>query len=352
LTAWRRTGIQRRSLVGHFDFAKWTWTMTDAGAFGLTAAALALEAIFGYPAFLLRRIGHPVMWIGALIGATESRLNQQSLSARAQKLYGIAALVFWLICVGVCSAIVTWPCGRFIFGELFLALFASSLLAQRSLYDHVAAVANALEHEGLESARTAVSRIVGRNTADLDEAGIARAAIESLAENFSDGVVAPAFWLAVGGLSGAMLYKTINTADSMIGHRTPRFANFGWASARLDDLVNLPAARLAALLFAAGAAFGGFAPAREVWRAARRDAPKHLSPNAGWPEAAMAGALGLKLGGPRIYGENNVDGAFMGDGRRNVNAKDIRRALSLFRRAAAIQIFAYAALALVFIWRG
>jgi adenosylcobinamide-phosphate synthase len=209
-----------------------------------------------------------------------------------------------------------------------------------------------LEREGLEPARAAVSRIVGRNAADLDEAGIARAAIESLAENFSDGAVAPAFWLALGGLTGAMLYKTINTADSMVGHRTPRFVNFGWASARLDDFVNLPAARLAALLFAAAAALGGFAPAREVWYAARRDAPKHLSPNAGWPEAAMAGALGLRLGGPRVYGENNVDGAFMGDGGRDANAKDIHRALSLFRRAAAIQICCYAALALIFIWRG
>jgi adenosylcobinamide-phosphate synthase len=325
--------------------------MMLASTFGLTAAALAIEALFGYPAFLLRRIGHPIMWIGALIGATESRFNQP-LSPRAQKLYGVAALAFWLTCVGVCGSVGTWLCGRFIFGELLLALLATSLLAQRSLYEHVSAVAAALEHEGLEPARTAVSRIVGRNAKDLDEAGIARAAIESLAENFSDGVVAPAFWLALGGLTGAMLYKTINTADSMIGHRTPRFVNFGWAAARLDDLINLPAARLAALLFTAAAALGGFAPAREVWHAARRDAPKHLSPNAGWPEAAMAGALGLKLGGPRVYGENNVDGAFMGDGRRDANAKDIRRALSLFQRAAAIQIFAYAAIALVFILRG
>jgi adenosylcobinamide-phosphate synthase len=326
--------------------------MTLASAFGVTAAALALEALFGYPAFLVRRIGHPVMWIGPLIGATESRLNQTSSSARTQKLYGVAALVFWLICVGVCGAIVTWLCSRFIFGGLLLALFATSLLAQRSLYEHVRSVAAALEHEGLEAARTAVSRIVGRNAADLDEAGISRAAIESLAENFSDGVVAPAFWLAVGGLTGAMLYKTINTADSMVGHRTPRFVNFGWASARLDDLVNLPAGRLAALLFAAAAALGGFAPAREVWRAVKRDAPRHLSPNAGWSEAAMAGALDLKLGGPRVYGENNVDGAFMGDGRRDANAKDIHRALELFRRAAAIQICCYVALALIFIWRG
>lgn len=323
--------------------------MAFASTFGLTAAALALEAIFGYPAFLLRAIGHPIVWIGALIGATESQLNRQSSNAQIQKLSGVVALAFWLICVGICGGVVTRLLGRSLFGELVLALLATSLLAQRSLHDHVRAVAAALEHEGIEPARAAVGRIVGRNAAHLDEAGIARAAIESLAENFSDGVVAPAFWLAVGGLVGTMLYKTINTADSMVGHRTPRFVNFGWASARLDDLVNLPAARLAALLFAAAAAFGGLAPAREVWHATRRDAPKHLSPNAGWPEAAIARALSLKLGGPRVYGENVVDGALMGDGRRDANAKDIHRALGLFRRAAAIQIFAYAALALVFI---
>jgi adenosylcobinamide-phosphate synthase len=326
--------------------------MILASAFSLTAAALALEASFGYPGFLLRAIGHPVTWIGALINVTESRFNRPLSSGQSQRLAGIAALMFWLACAGTCGGLVTWLCARSVFGSVILVLLATSLLAQRSLHEHVRAVADALERDGLVAGRKAVSQIVGRDTRELDEAGVARAAIESLAENFSDGVVAPAFWLTVGGLTGGMLCKVINTADSMVGHRTARFINFGWASARLDDLVNLPAARLAALLLAFAATFDSFAPAREAWKTAWRDAPKHLSPNAGWPEAAMAGALGLQLGGPRIYGQKAVDGALMGDGRRAATADDIRRALKLFRQAAAIQIFAYAALALIFTSRG
>ncbi|QAY95457.1 cobalamin biosynthesis protein CobD [Methylovirgula ligni] len=326
--------------------------MSLASAFSVTAVALALEAIFGYPAFLLRAVGHPVTWIGWLIHVTETRLNRPGSPARLQKLLGAVSLIFWLTCAGACGGLFSWLCGGSYAGELILAALASSLLAQRSLYEHVRAVADALERDSLEAARGAVSQIVGRITDDLDKAGVARAAIESLAENFSDGVVAPAFWLAAGGLTGAMLYKTINTADSMIGHRTPRFINFGWASARLDDLVNLPAARLSALLLVLAASFDGVASVREAWKAAWRDAPKHVSPNAGWPEAAIAGALGLKLGGPRVYGQDVIDGALMGDGRRAATCKDIRRALTLFRRAAALQILAYAALALVFIGRG
>jgi adenosylcobinamide-phosphate synthase len=190
--------------------------------------------------------------------------------------------------------------------------------------------------------------IVGRNPETLDEAGVARAAIESLAENFSDGVVAPVFWMMVGGLPGAALYKAANTADSMIGHRTPRHAAFGWAAARFDDLVNLPASRLSALLLVAaaktlepGARPGG------AWAAVWRDAGKHRSPNAGWPEAAMAGALGLRLAGPRVYGTTRVDDAYMGDGRAEATAKDIRRALELYRAALALQFCIALGIALV-----
>jgi adenosylcobinamide-phosphate synthase len=233
-----------------------------------------------------------------------------------------------------------------------LVLIAASFPAQRSLYDHVKAVADALDVGGLSAGRQAVSHIVGRRTSALDEAGVARAAIESLAENFSDGVVAPAFWLAVAGLIGGALYKTINTADSMIGHHTPRFESFGWASARLDDLVNLPASRLAALWIVLAALIGGVTPGRAALQTVRRDAPRHRSPNAGWPEAAMAGALGLKLAGPRVYGEALVDDAFMGDGRRDANVADIRRALQLYRRAAILQFASLAAGTALLIWRG
>ena len=179
-----------------------------------------------------------------------------------------------------------------------------------------------MEQGGLAAGRSAVAKIVGRNPETLDEAGVARAALESLAENFSDGVVAPLFWIALGGLTGGALYKAVNTADSMIGHKTERFLAFGWAAARLDDLVNLPASRLAALWLIAAAAVSPDASAREAWLTVARDARRHRSPNAGWPEAAMAGALGVRLAGPRVYGQTRVDDAFHGrrprggDGRR------------------------------------
>lgn len=222
------------------------------------------------------------------------------------------------------------------FAVLPLALLASTLLAQRSLHEHVARVAEGLEQGGLVGGRRAVSMIVGRDPDSLDEAGVARAAIESLAENFSDGIVAPAFWLGVGGLPGGALYKAINTADSMIGHKSARHLAFGWAAARLDDLVNLPASRLTALLLTAAAALDRQADASAAWRAVRRDAARHRSPNAGWPEAAMAGALGLRLAGPRVYGAVRVEDGWMGDGRAQATAADIRRALVLYRRACLL----------------
>jgi adenosylcobinamide-phosphate synthase len=238
------------------------------------------------------------------------------------------------------------------FGALAVALVASTLMAQRSLYDHVARVADALDRDGLAAGRTAVAHIVGRDPDRLDAAGVARAAIESLAENFSDGVVAPALWLIVGGLAGGAVYKAINTADSMIGHRTPRHQAFGWGAARLDDLVNLPASRLAALLTVAAAAVSprlSTRAAAAAWSALRRDAARHRSPNAGYPEAAMAGALGLKLAGPRFYAGIRVADAPMGDGRWEATTNDIRAALALYQRADAMLIVLVATLAL-FAW--
>ena len=225
-------------------------------------------------------------------------------------------------------------------------MLAASLPAQRSLYTYVKAVADALDADGLEAGRSAVAMIVGRDPQALDLAGVARAAIESLAENFSDGIVAPLFWTALAGLPGGVAYKAANTADSMIGHRNARYEDFGWAAARFDDLVNLPASRLAALWFVLAARLDG--RARAAWKAVRRDAGKHRSPNAGWPEAAMAGALGLKLAGPRVYGGVTVEDAYMGDGRREAAAADIRAALRLYLRACAIQFAALLAVALLF----
>jgi adenosylcobinamide-phosphate synthase len=317
--------------------------MPLSAAFALTLAALALEALIGYPPALFKWIGHPVTWVGALISVTEERFNSDHFSPRARRALGVASLAAWLLVAGSVSGALTWACAGSWLGFSVLALLAASLPAQRSLYEHVKAVADALESGGLAAGRAAVGEIVGRRTSALDEAGVARAAIESLAENFSDGIVAPTFWMTVLGLPGGALYKTINTADSIIGHRTPRYEAFGWAAARLDDFVNLPASRLAALWLILAALMDGSGPAQAALRSVFRDASRHRSPNAGWPEAAMAGALGLQLAGPRVYGETLVEDAFMGGGRRDAKAADIRRALALYRRALAIQFLALAA---------
>src|SRR5215472_10264766 len=315
--------------------------MSVALTLWLALLAMLIELALGYPDRVLRAVGHPVTWMGRLIGILDRGLNKES----AAQAGGTVAVLLLLLAVGAIATLLQRALLTLPFGLLLIAVLASTLLAQRSLHRHVADVADALDKDGIDGGRCAVARIVGRDTATLDEAGVARAAIESLAENFSDGVVAPVLWLAIAGLPGAALYKAINTADSMIGHRTPRYAAFGWAAARLDDLVNLPASRLSALLLVAAAAWNGKEAACSGWRAVLRDAPRHRSPNAGYPEAAMAGTLGLSLAGPRVYGGVQVDDALMGNGRRQAHAADIRRALTLYRRADAILVALVAALA-------
>jgi len=310
---------------------------------------MLIELAAGYPRWLTRAVGHPVIWIGALIGALDRVLNRETDPTDRRRLAGVLALAILLAGVGFTAWLVQHEALRLPSGIIIAAIVAGTLIAQRSLHRHVADVAAALETRGVEAGRRAVAHIVGRDTAALDEAGVARAAIESLAENFSDGIVAPVLWLAIGGLPGGALYKAINTADSMIGHRTPRHAAFGWAAARLDDLVNLPASRLSALAIVAAAALRGDASAGKAWRTVLRDAPRHRSPNAGYPEAAMAGALGLALAGPRVYAGIPIDDALMGDGRRDADAADIRRALSLYRFADAVLLALLAALVAVFL---
>lgn len=300
---------------------------------------MAIEATVGYPAPVYALIGHPVTWIGRLISTLDRRLNRDGDDFARRRAAGVIALALLLGTTGLVAVTLSRTVTALLpvaGGLMVAATIAASLPAQRSLHTHVRAVAEGLE-VGLDEGRRAVSMIVGRNPAVLDEAGVARAAIESLAENFSDGVVAPIFWMAVGGLPGAALYKAINTADSMIGHKTARHLAFGWAAARLDDLVNLPASRLAALWLTLAAALLPGASAGGAMRAIARDAGAHTSPNAGWPEAAMAGALGFALAGPRVYGETRIEAAFMGDGRRDLDATDIRRALRLYRLAAGIE---------------
>jgi adenosylcobinamide-phosphate synthase len=315
----------------------------------LTLAALLIEVLVGYPDRLVRSIGHPVTWIGRLIGALERYCNRDTAEPVQRRALGIITLLVVVTIVAVAAFVIERGLLLLPFGVIGAGFVASTLIAQRSLHAHVADVADALEKTGAEGGRAAVSHIVGRDTAALDKAGVARAAIESLAENFSDGVVAPVFWMLIAGLPGAAVYKAINTADSMIGHRTPRYQAFGWSAARLDDLVNLPASRLSALLIVAAAAVTKSASAAAAWQAVRRDARHHRSPNAGYPEAAMAGALGLALAGPRDYGGVRVDDAFVGDGRRAADASDIRAALGLYRRADGILIAFVAMLAIALI---
>ena len=281
------------------------------------------------------------MWFGAGIAWLDRTLNRPGLSPAARRANGVLALTLLVLATAgpaslLQAGLLTWlPAPAAL---LLLGLLSSSLLAQRSLYSHVRAVAEGLRHRGLAGGREAVAHIVGRDPESLDEAGVVRAAIESLAENFSDGVVAPAFWCALGGLPGIVFYKAVNTADSMIGHRTERHAAFGWAAARLDDAINLPASRLAALWIVLAAMLAGNAAPLGAWRAMWRDAGKHRSPNAGWPEAAMAGALGLRLAGPRVYGTTRIDDCWMGNGRAEATPADLDRALALYRRACLLQL--------------
>ncbi len=316
----------------------------------LAALALAflLDAWIGDPDWLYRRFAHPIAAIGRIIAWADRVYNRDSDLPQRRRAFGLLVM----LSLGAGAGAIGWAIQAMLlalpFGWLALGIVMSVFIAQKSLAQHVAAVAKALRDRDTAEARRAVARIVGRDPERLDRPAIARAAIESLAENFSDGIVAPVFWAAIFGLPGLLVYKTINTADSMIGHRNPRYRDFGWAAARIDDLVNLPASRLSVLLIVLAAFF--FKPAKPgaAWRASWRDAPHHRSPNAGWPEAAMAGALGLALNGPRFYGGAiSEDGWMNAGGRREVDAADIDRALALYRRANLL-LGAFVILPLIF----
>lgn len=293
---------------------------------GMMLVALALDLLIGWPGWLYARIGHPVTWLGALISALERRWNRGG----ARRALGVALVV---VVVGLAAGLGLalqavmpggWP------GVVLGGVLAWPLVALRSMHEHVAAVARPLEARDLDGARGAVAMIVGRDVSVLDGAGVARAGLESLAENTSDGIVAPVFWGAVLGLPGIAAYKAINTLDSMVGHRTARYAQFGWASARLDDLVNLIPARLTGALFALAAGRA------QAWRCMWRDAGAHRSPNAGWPEAAMAGGLGVRLSGPRIYGDRVTQEPWVNGGAPDPMPGDLRRGLRLYARAMGL----------------
>ena len=298
--------------------------------------ALLIDAAIGWPARLFARIGHPVTWLGALIARLDRGLNRDGAAPRARQAAGGLTVLLVIAAAALPAALLQAALLHALGGAGWaaaaaLGVLAWPLVAARSLHEHVAAVARPLAAGDLAAARAAVAMIVGRDPARLDAAGTARAALESLAENASDGVIAPLFWGALLGLPGIAAYKAVNTMDSMIGHRTARHEDFGKAAARLDDLVNLAPARLTGLLFAAAAPRPGAAA-----RVMARDAGAHRSPNAGWPEGAMAGGLGVRLSGPRVYADRVAQEPWLNAGAPDPGAAALGAGLRLYLRAMAL----------------
>ncbi len=296
----------------------------------VAVTALVLDAAWGWPQWLYKKVGHPVGLFARLIEACECKWNRPERSEKTRRTLGICTVLALISIAGGSAWIMEILLYRYLgsYGWLGVAILAWPALAQRSLFDHVRPVARHLRQGDLAGARLAVSMIVGRDTQALDESGIARAAIESLAESFCDGVAAPLFWLLIGGLPGIWIYKAINTGDSLIGHREERWRAFGWAAARTDDLLNLIPARIGGVLICIAGRAG--------WRVMLRDARKHASPNAGWTEAAMAGALNLRLAGPVSYDGHLHDKAWIGDGPDRASARSIDQALRIYIRACAL----------------
>ena len=304
--------------------------------------ALAIDALVGWPDRLYRAIGHPVTWLGALIDRLDKRLNREEDSPAKRRKLGEASACLAIAAAAGAAGLAAWLLPGGTLGLVLAAVLAWPLIAARSLYDHVAPVAEALARDDLDDARAEVAKIVGRDVSVLDEAGVSRAAIESLAENSSDGVVAPLFWGLLLGLPGIAAYKAINTLDSMIGHRSPRHEDFGRFAARLDDWVNWLPARLTGLIFAAVSGNPGHAVA-----IMRRDAKQHRSPNAGWPEAAMAAALDCRLSGPRAYHDRVAEEPWLNPDAPDPLAPDLKRALALYRRAMWLVAAVLAVIALL-----
>jgi adenosylcobinamide-phosphate synthase len=311
-------------------------SLSDHDPLLLLLFALAIDALFGDLPAVFAHVPHPIVLAGRAIAFFDRRLNRPSRSERSRRERGVVTVLLLVGAAAALGAGVEWLCRGSLIGAAAEALVIGILLAQRGLYEHVSVVAMALKRGGLPAGREAVRHIVGRDPLRLDEYAVARAAIESLAENFSDGVVAPVFWYLVFGLPGLFAYKMANTLDSMIGHRTLRYRAFGWAAARFDDLLNLMPARLSGLLLVAAAMFAAEGNAGRAFATMLRDARKHHSPNAGWPEAAMAGALGLALAGPRDYAEERVEDPWLGAGTPLARPADIMRALRLYGLACLL----------------
>ncbi len=315
-------------------------------ALWIVLLAILLDALIGDPDWLWSKLPHPVVIIGKMIAVMDHRFNKSELSKVTRKASGTFTLAVLIAIASAAGLALQVSLSQLPLSELWIALLGMTFIAQKSLYQHVARVRDALLTDGLKEARKQVSMIVGRNPDYLDEAGVGRAAIESCSENFSDGVVAPVFWFAMLGLPGLFMYKAVNTADSMIGHKNESYEDFGWASARFDDLINLPASRLSGCLIVI-AAFILRYDAKAAFTTILREAKNHRSPNAGWPEAAVAGALGIALAGPRQYEGYKVEEPFMNArGRETANANDIDGTLKLISVSCALLALLIAGLAL------
>ena len=311
----------------------------------LLLMAVLLEGYFGRLTLLFKAVPHPVSIIGHSIRWLEKKLNRHKRSNMDRAIRGAISVLIIVIGAGAIGWGVAWLSLHQEFGWVLETFLLLSLLAGRDLFDRTSDVKNALEKDDIKSAKVAVAHIVGRDPAQLDEHGIARASIESLAENFSDAVVAPMFWYVLFGFPGILIYKAVNTMDSEIGYMSERYRAFGMAAARLDDILNLAPARLAALMIALGAFV---APKANPWKAFKtmlKDAGKHASPNAGWVEAAMAGALGISLAGPRKYRDTTINAQWIGEGSAKALAGDIKRALYIYAVAILLSILVVAVIA-------
>lgn len=324
----------------------------DLWGVGLLAAqpvllflGLLIEALIGGLPGLWRNVPHPVALLGRLIALLDRQLNREQRSEPNRRARGIIVAVTLIALAGSLGVLLQTAARELPFGWILELAVIIVLLASRNLFDHVRAVAVALDRGGVAAGREAVRHIVGRDVAMLDEYGVARAAIESSAENFSDAVVAPTVWYLLLGLPGLLIYKTVNTMDSMIGYRTPRHEAFGKAAARIDDVLNFVPARLAALMIVFAAAFTPGGSPRRAWSTLVRDGGNHASPNSGRPEAAMAGALGLALAGPRPYHGAMKPAPWIGKGVARATARDIRRALYVYMVANVINLLMVAGFA-------
>jgi adenosylcobinamide-phosphate synthase len=310
------------------------------------ALACLVEKYLGYPQGLFKTMGHPVQWIGEFISWLDATLNTKPDDELEGLSRGGFAVVLLLFATALPAYLLQDIFNRFSGGWIFNALIATIFIAQKSMRDHVQDVDHALS-SSVAAGRIAVAKIVGRDTRELDESGVAKAALESLAENTADGIVAPVFWYALLGLPGLVAYKAVNTADSMIGHKSDRHQFFGFCAAKLDDIINLPASRLTALFIATAAALKSIDDGKNALAAAWADASKHRSPNAGWPEAAMAGALGLRFGGPRNYEDGMVELPWMGMGREHMTRQDIASGVQLYDRTLWIMLALLVVLAVI-----